>query len=177
MISGDNKFIQEAIKQAKKSFIKGEVPVGSLIVRDGKIIARAHNMVESANDATAHAEILAIRKASKKLRNWRLVDTVLYSTVQPCRMCVQAIRQARIPEVVFGCRSPVQGNAGEIAGDTPTINPARAEGHRDECSRLMKDFFKGARKRKADITENRCRGGELKMGCGKKHGKKKKAKK
>ncbi|MCQ2795340.1 MAG: tRNA adenosine(34) deaminase TadA [Bacilli bacterium] len=97
----DTKFMKLALMEAKKAAIEGEVPIGAVLVKDSKVIAKAHNLKESKKDATAHAEILVIKKASKKLNNWRLLDTTLYVTLEPCAMCASAISQARIKRVVY----------------------------------------------------------------------------
>lgn len=90
-----------AIKQAKKAYKKGEVPVGAVIVKDGKIISKAYNLVEKKKNATLHAEIIAISKASKKLKNWRLIDCEMYVTLEPCSMCMSAIELSRIKKLYF----------------------------------------------------------------------------
>ena len=95
-------FLNEAFKEAQKAFLLGEVPIGAVIVREGRIVSRAFNRKEFLQDPTAHAEILAIREASRKLNSWRLTDCTLYSTVEPCVMCCGAIIQARIKKVVYG---------------------------------------------------------------------------
>ena len=96
----NNQFMTYAFKEAKKAYNKGEVPIGAVIVKDGKIIAKAHNLRESKQDATAHAEMLAITKACKKLGSWRLVDRDLYVTLEPCPMCAGAIIQSRIRRLI-----------------------------------------------------------------------------
>lgn len=102
-------WMQRAIAEAGKAQGKDEVPIGCVIVRDGKIIARGHNLRESAQDPSAHAEMIAIRKAARKLNSWRLLDTTLYVTLEPCTMCMGAIILSRIPTVVFGCYDPKGG--------------------------------------------------------------------
>lgn len=94
-------FIEEILKQAKKAQKRGEVPVGAIIVKNNKIIAKAHNLVEKKKDATMHAEILAIKKASKKLKNWRLIDCEMYVLLEPCNMCMNAIELSRIKKVYY----------------------------------------------------------------------------
>lgn len=103
-------FMESAIKQAKIAYKKGEVPVGSVIVKDGKIISKAHNLVEKRKNATLHAEILAISKASKKLKNWRLNDCEMYVTLEPCKMCMAAIELSRIKKVYFLIRKDKEIN-------------------------------------------------------------------
>ena len=95
-----------ALKEARKAYELGEVPIGCVIVKDDKIIARAHNLRETKNSPTAHAEILCIEKASKKLDSWRLIDTTMYITLEPCTMCSGAIISARVPKVIYGAKDP-----------------------------------------------------------------------
>lgn len=97
----DTKFMNIALNEAKKAAQEGEVPIGAVLVKNNKVIAKAHNLKEKNKDATAHAEILVIKKASKKLNNWRLLDTTLYVTLEPCAMCASAISQARIKRLVY----------------------------------------------------------------------------
>ena len=104
--------LDAALAEAKKSEKKKEVPVGAVIVKDGKIIARAHNLKESRKDTTAHAELLAIQKAQKKIKDWRLDGCILYSTLEPCPMCAGAILHARIKTVIFGAKDLKWGAAG-----------------------------------------------------------------
>jgi tRNA(adenine34) deaminase len=103
-----------ALKEAEKAARKGEVPVGAVIVSEGKVIARGHNKRELANDPAAHAEFLAIRAAAKKLKRWRLSGTTLYVTLEPCLMCMGAIILARIPRLVFGALDPKAGACGSL---------------------------------------------------------------
>ena len=108
------KYMKEAIKQAKKAEILGEVPIGCVIVRGDKIIGRGYNRRNTDKSTLSHAEITAIRKASKAAGDWRLEDCTLYVTLEPCQMCAGAIVQARIPRVVMGCRNPKAGCAGSV---------------------------------------------------------------
>lgn len=142
-----------ALAEARKAEEKTEVPIGCVIVRDGKIIARGHNLRESSQDPSAHAELLAIRKAARKLGSWRLLNTTLYVTLEPCTMCMGAIILSRIPTVVFGCYDPKGGAAGslyDLSGD-PRLNhrvellPRIME---SECSGMLSNFFSKLRKRK-----------------------------
>jgi tRNA(adenine34) deaminase len=146
-------WMRRAIAEAGKAEAKGEVPIGCVIVRDGRIIARGHNLREASQDPTGHAELVAIRKAARKLGSWRLLDTVLYVTLEPCTMCMGAIILARIPTVVFGCYDPKGGAAGSLfdLSNDPRLN------HRvellsrvleSECSGLLSSFFAELRKRK-----------------------------
>ncbi len=149
----NEKWMKEAIKQAKKAAQKDEVPIGCVIVKDDQIIARAYNKREMKQCSTAHAEILAIEKACKKLGSWRLEDCDLYVTLEPCPMCSGAIIQSRIRNVIFGAYDPKGG----CMGSNMNINDVRGFNHypdieggilQDECSRLLKDFFKAKRKKK-----------------------------
>ena len=132
-------FMNEAFKEAKKAYDIDEVPVGAVIVKDGKIIARSHNLKETKQLVTAHAEILAIEKASKKINNWRLEDCELYVTLKPCKMCRQIIKEARIKHVYYGSEEC-------IVNDTIKENYTYIESK--ECSKILKDFFKKLRENK-----------------------------
>lgn len=149
----NEKWMKEAIKQAKKAAQKDEVPIGCVIVKDDQIIARAYNKREMKQCSTAHAEILAIEKACKKLGSWRLEDCDLYVTLEPCPMCSGAIIQSRIRNVIFGAYDPKGG----CMGSNMNINDVRGFNHypdieggilQDECSRLLTEFFKAKRKKK-----------------------------
>lgn len=147
------KWMKEAIKQAKKAQEKDEVPIGCVIVKDNKIIARAYNKREMKQCSTAHAEILAIEKACKKLGTWRLEGCELYVTLEPCPMCSGAIIQSRIDQVVFGAYDPKGGCMGSNMNITEVKgfnHYPRIEGGllKDECAKLLKDFFKAKRKKK-----------------------------
>lgn len=145
--------MRHAIAEAGKAEAKDEVPIGCVIVKDGRIIARGHNLRENTQDPTAHAELIAIRKAARKLGSWRLLDTTLYVTLEPCTMCMGAIILARIPTVVFGCHDPKGGAAGSLYdfSNDPRLNhavellPPVLE---SECSHLLSSFFAGLRRRK-----------------------------
>lgn len=108
-MNNDNKFMLEALKEAKKALKENEVPIGCVLVKNNKIISRAHNKKESKKDVTAHAEILAIKKAEKTVDNWRLLDTTMYVTLEPCAMCASAINQARISKVIFALEDKNNG--------------------------------------------------------------------
>ena len=146
-------WMQRALAEAGKAEAKDEAPIGCVIVRDGKIIARGHNLRETSQDPTAHAELIAIRKASRKLGSWRLLDTTLYVTLEPCTMCMGAIILSRIPTVVFGCFDPKGGAAGSLydLSNDPRLNhsvqllPHIMEA---ECSGLLSAFFTALRARK-----------------------------
>ena len=151
--STDEKYMREALKQAKKALALGEVPIGCVIVHDGKIIARGYNRRNTDQSTLSHAEITAIRKAGKILKDWRLEGCTLYVTLEPCQMCAGAIVQARISRVVVGCMNPKAGCAGSVFNllQVPAFNH-QAElvtGVRgEECSQMMKQFFKELRQRK-----------------------------
>ena len=108
------RFMKEALKEAKKAYDKLEVPVGAIIVKDGKIIAKAHNLKETKFDTTKHAEILAIQKASKKLNSWRLLDCEMYVTLEPCSMCAGALINSRIKKVYIGTSDEKTGAIGSV---------------------------------------------------------------
>lgn len=140
------KYMKEAIRQAKKAFALGEVPIGCVIVHEGKIIGRGYNRRNTDKNTLAHAEITAINKASKKIGDWRLENCTLYVTLEPCQMCAGAIVQARIPEVVMGCMNPKAGCAGSVLNilDMPEFNHQVAVTRgilEQECSDLLKLFF------------------------------------
>lgn len=146
------KYMKEALKQAKKAYALGEVPIGCVIVHEGKIIGRGYNRRNTDKNTLAHAEITAINKASKKIGDWRLEGCTLYVTLEPCQMCAGAIVQARIPEVVMGCMNPKAGCAGSILNilDMPEFNHqvSVTRGVLDvECSAILKTFFTELRER------------------------------
>jgi len=136
-----------ALSEAEKAGGKGEVPIGAVIVTDGRVIARGHNLRESKNDPTAHAEMIAVRNAAKKLNSWRLINSTLYVTVEPCVMCIGAIVLARIPRLVFGCLDPKGGAVGSLydISNDKRLNH-RVEVMPEEAQALLKDFFKKLRK-------------------------------
>ena len=146
-------FMKQAIKEAHKAYKKLEVPVGAVIVKDGKIIARAHNQKETKTDTTKHAEILAIQKASKKLKSWRLIDCELYVTLEPCTMCAGAIINSRIKKVYIGASDEKTGAVGSVLNlfDDYTFNH-KVESEKGilktECEDILKTFFKELRKMK-----------------------------
>lgn len=149
----DEKFMREAIRQAKKAYALNETPIGCVIVCDGKVIARGYNRRNTDKSPLAHAEITAIRKAAKKLGDWRLEECTLYVTLEPCQMCAGAVVQSRIPRVVVGCMNPKAGCAGSVLN----LLDVKAFNHQasvttgvlgDECSELMTGFFKELREKK-----------------------------
>lgn len=150
MLSSDEKYMKLALKQAQKAYELGEVPIGCVIVRDSRVIGRGYNRRNTDKNTLAHAEITAIRKASKKYGDWRLEDCVLYVTLEPCQMCSGAIVQARIPRVVIGCMNPKAGCAGSILNilQMPAFNHQvdTVKGVlEEECSRMLTTFFKELR--------------------------------
>ena len=149
----EEKFMKEALKEAYKAYEKEEVPVGAVIVKDGKIIARAHNLKESKNLCTCHAEILAIQKASKKLKAWRLEDCEMYVTLEPCSMCTGALIQARIKKVYIGTMDYKTGACGSVLNlleDYTFNHKVECETGilKEECEKVLQDFFKELRKKK-----------------------------
>ena len=144
-------FMKEALKEAKKAYNKLEIPVGAVIVKDGKIIARAHNQKETKCDTTKHAEILAIQKASKKLKSWRLLNCEIYVTLEPCSMCAGAIINSRIKKVYIGAMDEKTGAVGSVFNlfDDYKFNH-HVENEtgllEEECRKILKDFFVELRK-------------------------------
>lgn len=146
------KYMKAALKQAQKAYALGEVPIGCVIVYEGRIIGRGYNRRNTDKNTLAHAEITAINKASKKIGDWRLEDCTLYVTLEPCQMCAGAIVQARIPEVVMGCMNPKAGCAGSILNilDMPEFNhqvKAVRGILEEDCSQMLKTFFTELRER------------------------------
>jgi tRNA(adenine34) deaminase len=152
----DEHFMREALRMAQKAYDAGEVPVGAVVVRSGKVIARAYNQVELLKDATAHAEMLALTQAEAAVGDWRLTDCDLYVTKEPCAMCAGALVHTRIRRVIFGCTDPSAGAAGSVVNllQMPTLN------HRcdvasgilqDECAVMLQSFFRKKRTRQPDL--------------------------
>ena len=144
------KFMKEALKEAKKATEKLEVPVGCVIVKDGKIIARAHNLKETKTDTTKHAEIIAIQKASRKIEAWRLLDCEMYVTLEPCPMCAGAIIQSRIKKVYIGAMDEKTGACGSVLNlfkDYKFNHKVEVETgiEKEECEKELKEFFKRLR--------------------------------
>lgn len=158
-LTEDETYMKQAIKLAKKAWKIEEVPIGCVIVHEGKVIGRGYNRRTTDKNPLAHAELIAIKKASKKLGDWRLEDCTLYVTLEPCQMCSGAIVQARVKRVVVGCMNPKAGCAGSI------LNLLQVDrfNHQveletgileEECSTMMKSFFKELReKRKKKVAE------------------------
>ena len=146
-------YMKQALKEAKKAYKKLEVPVGAVIVKDGKIIARAHNQKETKTDTTKHAEILAIQKASKKLKSWRLIDCEMYVTLEPCSMCAGAMINSRIKKVYIGTMDEKTGAAGSVLNlfEDYTFNhkvEAEVGIMKEECQEILTNFFKELRELK-----------------------------
>ena len=149
----EEKFMREALKEAKKAYDKLEVPVGCVIVKDGKIIARGHNVKETKKDTTKHAEMIAIQKASKKLDSWRLLDCEMYVTLEPCSMCAGAIINARIKKIYIGTLDEKTGAAGSVLNlfeDYTFNHKVEVETGilKIDCEMILKKFFKELRKLK-----------------------------
>ena len=144
------KYMNEALKEAKKAYDKKEIPVGVVIVKDNKIIARAHNIKEEKNDTTKHAEMIAIQRASKKLNSWRLIDCEMYVTLEPCSMCAGALIQSRIKKVYIGTMDTKTGACGSVLNllkDYPFNHKVEIETGimQKECEDILKVFFKELR--------------------------------
>ena len=160
----DIDFMQQALLEAESALAKREVPIGAVLVHEGQVIGRGHNLRETSNDPTTDAEMVAIRQAAEVLDSWRLLDTTLYVTLEPCVMCMGAIILARIPRVVYACRDPRAGAVGSIYD----FSSDRRFNHAvevtegilvDECSSLLKNFFKELRAgRKAAKTTSEAGG-------------------
>ena len=155
------KYMLEALKEAQKSYKKGEVPVGVVIVKDDKIIARAHNIKEKKKDTTKHAEIIAIQRASKKLKSWRLIDCEMYVTLEPCSMCAGALIQSRIKKVYIGTSDEKTGACGTVLNllqDYKFNHRVEIENGilKKECEKILKDFFSELRnKKKIEKNKNK----------------------
>jgi len=150
-IQPDDLFMEQALGLARQAYELDEVPVGAVIVREGRVIAAAHNRCEQLRDATAHAEMIAITQAAESVGDWRLEDCVLYVTLEPCIMCAGAILQSRVARVVFGAMDPKGGAVGSMFN---LLNDARLN-HRcdvvagvraEECGSLLTEFFQAKRK-------------------------------
>src|SRR3954468_3549274 len=150
MSEGDAGFMREALRQARKAYAAEEVPVGAVVVREGRILARAYNQVELLKDATAHAEMLALTQAEAAIGDWRLVDCDLYVTKEPCPMCAGAVVHTRIRRVIFGCADVRAGAAGTVMN----LLQHNALNHHcqitsgileNECASLLQDFFRKKR--------------------------------
>jgi tRNA(adenine34) deaminase len=159
MMDIDSKFMQEAIKVAKDAESIGEVPIAAIIVKDGKIISTGHNRREIDKDPTAHAEVVAIRKAAEKLGDWRLEGCTIYVTVEPCAMCAGALWLSRVDRCVYGCKEPRAGFLGSV-GD---ISACKQLNHHyevtggvmaEECATILREFFLRIRQAKKKKSIN-----------------------
>ena len=145
--------MKEALKEAGKAYKKMEIPVGAVIVKNGEIIARAHNIKETQKDTTKHAEILAIQRASRRLKAWRLEDCEMYVTLEPCTMCAGALINSRIKKVYIGTKDPKTGACGSILNIFKDFTFNHAIEYeigvmQEECEKILKDFFKELRELK-----------------------------
>src|SRR5205809_7937040 len=152
----DDDFMREALRQAKKAYNADEVPVGAVVVRAGKIIARAYNQVELLKDATAHAEMLALTQAEAAVGDWRLTDCDLYVTKEPCPMCAGALVHTRIRRLVFGCTDPSAGAAGSVLNllQMPTLNhrcDVASGVLQEKCAAILQSFFRKRRDQETEI--------------------------
>lgn len=154
-LTEEERCMREAVRQAKKAWKLGEVPIGCVIVYEGKIIGRGYNRRTTDGNVLAHAEIIAIRKACHAMGDWRLEGCTMYVTLEPCPMCAGAIVQARIPKVVIGCMNPKAGCAGSV------LDLLHEDGFNhqvetevgmlgEECSQMLKDFFRELREKKKE---------------------------
>ncbi len=149
----EEKYMKQALRQAKKAYMLEEVPIGCVIVYEGKIIARGYNRRNTDKNTLSHAEMIAIKKASKKLGDWRLEGCTMYITLEPCPMCAGAIVQARVTEVVIGSMNPKAGCAGsvlnmlEMDGFNHKVKVTRGV-CQEECSQMLTDFFRELREKK-----------------------------
>lgn len=146
----DREFMRLALEEARRAFVRGEVPIGAVLVRDDRIVGRAHNVRETWQDPTAHAEVVVIREAATQSGSWRLTDTALYVTLEPCVMCIGAVILARIPRLVFGALDPKAGACGSVLN----VPAERRLNHRvevvgevleQESQELLQTFFKSLR--------------------------------
>ncbi len=151
-MSNDEVFMREAIEEARKAMQIGEVPIGAVVVCGGVVVGRGHNLTETTTDPTAHAEIIAIREAARSIRNWRLTDCVIYSTVEPCVMCTGALVLARIKEVVYGVPDPKFGGSVSLYSIPTDIRlnhnfKVRKGPFGDEIAAMMREFFQKLRRK------------------------------
>ena len=144
--AADEEWMRRALAQAREAVGHGDVPIGAVVVHDGRVIGSGHNERERLQDPTAHAEVLALREAAAAIGSWRVLDSTLYVTLEPCAMCAGAILHARISRLVYGARDPKTGACGSVVdlfGDARLNHHATAEGGvlADECGKLLSDFF------------------------------------
>jgi tRNA(adenine34) deaminase len=155
MITADKKFMAVALEEARLAAEAGEVPVGAVLVMNGEVIARTHNLREGLSDPTAHAEMLVLREASQRLRRWRLTDATLYITMEPCAMCAGAAVLARISRIVYGCRDPKAGACGsvfDIAREPQLNHQIEVIGGmlEEACQEIIRRFFEKRREKIRD---------------------------
>ena len=154
-MDADEKYMREALRQAKRAAALGEVPIGCVIVHEGKIIGRGYNRRNTDRSTLAHAEIIAVKRAARQIGDWRLEGCTIYITLEPCPMCAGAIVQARIPRCVIGCMNPKAGCAGsvtnllEMQGFNHQVDVTRGV-LEEECSTMLKEFFRELRIRDAE---------------------------
>ena len=151
MIPQDERFMRWALREAKRAFEEDEVPVGAVVVQEGQVLARAHNQPIHLKDPSAHAEVLALRRAAHKLGNYRLTGCTLYVTIEPCAMCAGAITQARLSRVVFGAFDPKAGASGSALTvlNHPKLNhqvEISSGVMAEDCARLLREFFRRRRR-------------------------------
>ena len=156
-LQSDAYFMSEALRMAMRAFEVEEVPIGAVVVRAGRIIARASNQVELLKDATAHAEMLAMTQAEAAVGDWRLNDCDLYVTKEPCPMCAGALVHVRMRRVIFGCADPRGGAAGGLLNllQNPSLNhqcDVTGGIMRDECANLLQSFFRDRRSRETETS-------------------------
>ena len=154
----DNDYMGLALDEARKAYDLGEIPIGAVLVMDGQVVAKGHNMREIWHDATAHAEMIIIREACQKLKRWRLTGATLYVTIEPCPMCAGALVMSRIDRLVYGSSDYKAGAVESIfnivQNDALNHSMVVASGVRsDECAEIMRDFFRSRRKNKKMIVE------------------------
>jgi len=160
----DSYWMGKALAQAARAGAKGEVPIGAVLVKDGVVVGRGYNLREGKQDPCAHAELLAIRQASRRLHAWRLTGTVLYVTLEPCPMCMGAIILARVERLVFGCFDPKAGAAGslyDLTSDGRFNHRVQVTSgvRREECSAILSDFFRELRRQKKARAADEAAGG------------------
>lgn len=146
----DKEFMTLAIEEAQHALSKDEVPIGAVIVKDGQVVSRAHNLREAWQDATAHAEMVALKEACERLKNWRLMGCTMYVTMEPCPMCAGATMLARVERIVLGAWDPKLGACGsvwDVVRDRRSTHRAEVVGGvlEDECGEIVRDFFAGHR--------------------------------
>lgn len=153
VVKDDHYWMGQALRQAALAEKRGEVPIGAVVVRDGVVIGAGYNLRESAHDPTAHAELIAVRKAARRSGAWRLSGCTVYVTLEPCLMCMGAMILARVDRLVYGCRDPKGGAAGtlyDVSAD-PRLNHSFtvvAGVREEECSRILSEFFRALRRQK-----------------------------